>query len=278
MNASPPTPVPLPAPAPLGARPRLAGFGPVFVWGITRVLSRKKLILVASMVGALGILIGHEVVAGSLLRLARVLDRSVLTFGLPLIALVLVGEGFTYEVQSRTLVYHLVRPVARTTVFLARFFSGAVPAALVALLLMVTLVLASGARADVRVWLSLGVTAGLGTLALGAVYYALAALLRHGLIAGLIYTFVVETLISSVPGSMQKLSVMFYVRSLHHDLTTGSLPVVPPEIDQNPLLQAATRITESSAAQSIVTLLAITAVALAAGAWRVATRDWALKE
>jgi ABC-type transport system involved in multi-copper enzyme maturation permease subunit len=275
---------PLPAPGPRGTRLPLAGFAPVFVWGITRVLRRKKLILVAVVVGALGILVGRQLVgltldaSSPLFKLARVLDRSVLTFGLPLIALVLVGEGFTYEVQSRTLVYHLVRPVSRTTVFLARFFSGALPAAAVALLLLVTLILASGAGVGAQVWWSLPVTAGLGTLALGAVYYGLAALLRHGLIAGLIYTFVVETLISSVPGSMQKLSVMFYVRSLHHGLTEGALPVVPPEIEQNPLLQAATQVTESGTTQSIVTLLAITAFALGLGAWRVATRDWALKE
>ena len=275
---------PLPAPGPRGARLPLAGFAPVFVWGIARVLRRRKLVLVAVVVGALGILVGRQLVgptldaSSSLFKLARVLDRSVLTFGLPLIALVLVGEGFTYEVQSRTLVYHLVRPVSRTTVFLARFFSGALPAAAVALLLLVTLILSSGADAGAEVWWSLPVTAGLGTLALGAVYYGLAALLRHGLIAGLIYTFVVETLISSVPGSMQKLSVMFYVRSLHHGLTEGALPVVPPEIQQNPLLQAATQVSESGTTQSIVTLLAITAFALGLGAWRVATRDWALKE
>lgn len=269
---------PLPAPVRPGIRPPLAGFGPVFVWGITRVLRRKKLVLVSIIAGVLGIVIGNQVVDGSLLKLARVLDRSVLTFGLPLIALLLVGEGFTYEVQARTLVYHLVRPVSRTTVFLARFFSGAVPAFAVALLLLVTLVVSSGAGADGKVWASLPVTAGLGTLALGAVYYALAAILRHGLIAGLIYTFVVETLISSVPGSMQKLSVMFYVRSLHHGLTEGSLPSIPPEIQQNPLLRAATQVTEVGTTQSIVTLLAITVVALVLGAWRVASRDWALKE
>lgn len=277
MNQLPP----LPAPSPMRARPPLAGFVPVFTWGLTRVLRRKKLVLVAIVAGALGVLVGTQIdprFGGRLLGLARVLDRSVLTFGLPLIALVLVGEGFTYEVQSRTLVYHLVRPVSRTTVFLARFFSGALPAAAVALLLLVALILSSGADVDAKVWRSLPVTAGLGTLALGAVYYALAALLRHGLIAGLIYTFVVETLISSVPGSMQKLSVMFYVRSLHHGLTEGSLPIVPPEITQNPLLQAAGQITESTVGESVVTLLAITVLALAAGAWRVATRDWALKE
>jgi len=271
---------PISRPAPPAARSALAGFVPVFTWGVARVLRRKKLLFVAAIVAGLAVLLGRIIADSTrpLQDLAEVLDFSILSFGLPLIVLILVGEGFTYEVQARTLVYHLVRPVSRTTIFLARFFSGAVPAACVALLLLVVLLAASGADVEAKVWLSLPVTAVLGTLALGAVYYALAALLRHGLIAGLIYTFVVETLISSVPGSMQKFSVMFYVRSLHHGLTEGALPVVVPEIEQNPLLRAATEVSKVGTTQAIVTLLGITVVALAIGAWRVSTRDWALKE
>lgn len=282
MNETrPTTSLSQPAPPPAARRRRhlpLAGFVPVFAWGLTRVVRRRKLVVVALVVGAAGVLLGHEVVDGSVIRLARVLDRNVLTFGLPLIALVLVGEGFAYEVQSRTLVYHLVRPVSRATVFLARFFSGAVPAMLIALLFLATLVLSSGTGVYERIWLSLPVTAGLGTLALGAIYYTLAALFRHGLVAGLVYTFVVETLISSVPGSMQKLSVMFHVRSLHHGLTTGILPVVPPRSDPDTFLRSAKIISEDGVGESVLVLLAITAVALAFGAWRVSHRDWALKD
>jgi ABC-type transport system involved in multi-copper enzyme maturation permease subunit len=259
----------------------LHGFGPVFVWGFTRVLRKRKLILVSVVVVVLAALIGWQISTHPrLLRsLARRLDLGVLSFGLPLVALVLVSDGFAREVQSRTLVYHLVRPVSRTTVFLARFFSGALPAAFVSFLLLATMTFASGAPVGGEVWLSFPVTATLGTFAVGAVYYALAAVLRHGIIAGLVYTFVVETLISSVPGSMQKLSVMFHVRSLHHGLTEGSqLPLVKPEVDTNQLLRAATKVTEDGVGEAIVILLAITAVCLAIGAWRVAVRDWALKD
>lgn len=269
------------APTSTSPSPRLplAGFLPVFWWGLTRVLRRKKILLVALAVVGFGFLIGRNLGDHRTLdHLALVLDRAVLRFGLPLVALLLVAEGFTVEVQSRTLVYHLIRPVSRITVFLARFFSGVVPAAAVSLLLLATLVVSSGAHLDVRTWASLPATALMASLALGAVYYALAAILRHGLVAGLIYTFVVETLISSVPGSMQRLSVMFHVRSLHHALTAGALPVVPPEIEDTPLLQGASRIAEGGAWDSVLVLLAVTAAALAVGAWRVARRDWALKD
>ncbi len=111
----------------------LAGFGPVFAWGLRRVVRWGKVFFVALLAVGGGVLIGRLIhgAADPAAVLAQVMDRGVLTVGLPLIALLLAGESFAYEVQSRTLVYHLVRPVSRTTIFLARFFSGYLPAAVV---------------------------------------------------------------------------------------------------------------------------------------------------
>jgi hypothetical protein len=41
--------------------------------------------------------------------------------------------------------------------------------------------------------------AAIGALTVGSVYYALAAVLKRGLIGGLVYTLVVEGLFSSCP-------------------------------------------------------------------------------
>ena len=71
----------------------------------------------------------------------------------------------------------------------------------------------------------------MAALALGAVLLVLATLLRHGLVAGLFYAFVVEAMLASVPGTMQKYSVMFHVRSLHHGLTAGWLPDALPDAE-----------------------------------------------
>ena len=269
----------------MSARPphderRQAGFVPVFAWGLRRVVRWRKVLLVGVLAVAGGVLIGWLVHKADdpAAMLARVLDRGVLTVGLPLIALLLAGEAYAFEVQSRTLVYHLVRPVSRATVFLARFFSGYLPAALVAAAFLTAIYVASGVAFSPRAWGSVLVSAGLGVLALGAIYYTLAALLKHGLVAGLIYTFVVETLVSSVPGSMQKLSVMFQVRSLSHWLTAGVLPAVPPPKRRSMFDLTARAIEDSSPTEAAVALLLIAGAVLAFGVWRVRRQDFALKD
>lgn len=171
---------------------------------------------------------------------------------------------------------------------MARFVSGLLPAALVGFLFLAAVVGSSGVPVPLSIWASLPVTALLATLALAAIYYTLAALLKHGLIAGLVYTFVVETMITSVPGTMQQLSVMFHVRSLHHRLTDAAFTALASE---NPgrgrfsqaepgefLLQKASEVEYDTTPEAILILCAIAAVALAFGAWRIRRRDFALKD
>lgn len=267
----------VPPPAP--SRP-LAGFVPIFAWGLRYVLRWRKVLLVVVLAVATGALLGVRTsMTGHELRsLARVLDRGALGFGVPLIALLLAGDGFSYEVGSRTLGYHLVRPVSRTTVFLARFCAGFLPAAVTAFLFLATIVLASGVAVPEQVWWSLAATAGLSVLALGAIYYTLGAVLRLGLIAGLVYTFVVEMLLANVPGSMQRLSVIFHVRSLHHALTEGALPLVRPRAHRSGLLPNLPPVSDTGLVGAILVLGALATVVLVVGGWIVTRRDYALKD
>lgn len=255
----------------------LAGFGTIFAWGLFRVVRWTRVGLVALAAGAIGGWIGWE--AGRQPRpaetLATFLDGEVLGFGLPLIALLLAAEGFAREVSGKTLVYHLVRPVPRATLFVARFLAGFVPAALVGTGFLVAVVLASGVPVPHAQWASLALTASMAALGLGAVLFVLATLLRHGLVAGLLYAFVVEALVASVPGTMQKYSVMFHVRSLHHGLTAGWLPEALPDADGAGILTLL-RVDYSPPGEAALVLALTAAAILAFGAWRVTVRDWSL--
>lgn len=262
----------LPAPRPL------RGFLPVFAWGLTQVVRWKKVFIVAAVAALLAWLIGDRGIRGSERNLANAFDQAVLGIALPLIALLLATDAYAFEIQERTLVYHLVRPVSRRTIFLARFLSGLLPALAVGLL-FVGLVVATS-RVDVRpeVWRSLPITVGLGMLALASVFYVLTTLLKHGLVAGLVYTFVIEGMIANVPGSMQKLSVMFHVRSLHHRLTEGAL-VRSSVVRSNDMgLGAMAEVEWDTLTTAVVVLLGITVVALTVGVYVVSRRDYALKD
>jgi ABC-type transport system involved in multi-copper enzyme maturation permease subunit len=199
----------------------LQGFPVLFGWGLRRTLRAKKFL----WVGVFGVLAFYGL--GMLLRATRdptralfhVMDVPVLGMTMPLLALILVGGGFGEEVQDRTLLFHLVRPVRRSTLYHARFAAGLVPGAIVGAAMVAAICVGNGAPIGTGTIVALSACAALGVATLGALYYAIAALFRRGLIAGLVYTFLLEGLFQFLPGSIQKLSLTFHVRSLAHRLT-----------------------------------------------------------
>jgi ABC-type transport system involved in multi-copper enzyme maturation permease subunit len=262
---------------------------PVFAWGFVHVVRWPKVALVAVVAMGAGYVLGHEAVSGPdpLAALTEVIDRAALPLALPLITLLLAADGFAWEVQERTLVYHLVRPVSRTTVFLARFLSGLLPALAVGVLFLAVLLATSPVPAPRGLWGAVPATVGLGVLAFAAVYYVLGALLRHGLVVGLVYTFVVEVMLTSVAGTMQKLSVSFHVQSLWHRLVDADYEALVPKPlvrivteppADNSLLGGLTQVTPDSVPQAVTTLLVVTIAALCVGAWLLRRKDFALKD
>lgn len=252
MSLLPPTPASpdgaAPAPRapgarPTGPRPRhrpFQGFVPAYTFGLRLLVGRRwRLVLIAGLGTLLGVLMGAEVGAADALprepgaaahELWRRLDEALLPYLIPLVALALVAGGFQREVADRTLVYHLVRPISRRTLFLARFLAGLTVAVPTALLPALATLAFSGVDLPLGVWLSLPATTALGVLSAGAVYYLLAVWLRFGTIAGLVYTFAIDLLVRNATGSMQKLSALYYVRSVHHALTDDAFAALSPQV------------------------------------------------
>jgi hypothetical protein len=145
-------------------------------------------------------------------------------------------------------------------------------------------------------WASLPLTALTCSVGVGAVYYAFATLMRRGMIAALIYTFVFEPLFSSQRGAMQKLSSMFHVRGVHHGLTDEAfaersenvrLAIQPEDIfdladvewgNPSALMEIRNRVAYDTPAVASLTVLCLTAALLAFTAWRVSQRDYPLKD
>lgn len=277
----------------------LQGFLPAFTWGVRLAFGRtRRLVVVALLAGLVGYLVGTQGVGRGPLAdraadLWEALDVSLLQFVIPLVALVLVAGGFQREVTERTLVYHLVRPISRRTLFLARFLAGCVVAIPVAVVPVATAIAFSEVDVPLEVWRSVPLTVGLGVVATGAIYYLLAAALRFGTIAGLVYTFVIDAFIQGASGTMQKLSATFYVRSLHHRLTDDAFAerservaaqvasrarLGGSEMPDAGMLGPAARIDWVPEGEAVLTLLVITGVLLAVGLWVVSRRDYPLKD
>lgn len=269
----------------------MAGFLPVFLWGLRESFALKRLLIRLAPAVGIGLLSSLIVAqAGSRGRLDphfmlwEILDQQLLLLVLPLIALLLVGPMFSREMRQRTLVYHLVRPVSRTTVFLARYAAGVVPGVLVALAAFWSTLFFAGLEVGSAAWTGVVLTSLFGVLVLGAVYYVLASIFKRGLIAGLVYTFVIEVLVGNLPGTIQKLSVRYHLRSLHHGLTDSAFVASSRDVAREVERTARggegmdLRIPFEEPTTAAVTLLIVTAALLALGCYRTATRDFALKD
>jgi hypothetical protein len=256
----------------------LQGFPVLFGWGLRRTLRARKFL----WVGVFGVLAFYGL--GMLLRATRdapralfhVMDVPVLGMTMPLLALILVGGGFGEEIQDRTLLFHLVRPVRRSTLYHARFAAGLVPGAIVGAAMVAAICVGNGAPIGTGTIVVLSACAALGVATLGALYYAIAALFRRGLIAGLVYTFLLEGLFQFLPGSIQKLSLTFHVRSLAHRLTDEEVRQTQAPTGQ--MLRAAGREpwTQVSTVWIICAVVIVGTSLL--GARAVTRKDFALKD
>lgn len=275
--------------------PRLlpfARFGVLFGWGLRRLFKTRAFFWTGLLVVGLGVLAGLACAGSrdSAFDLWRFLGTEALGVGVPLIALALTSGGFGEEVSEQTLVFHLVRPVSRTTLFVARFAAGLLPAIAASLAFaLITLVL-SGVGVSIATIGYTFATFAIGTVVVGAIYYALAALFRRGLVAGLVYTFVVEVTLQFMPGSIQKLALTHHLRSLFHGLCDANFATLSDRVARQTKIgntavirpargfEAAAPEPWTSVPHALLVCGIVAGVALLWGAWTVRRRDFALKD
>lgn len=141
---------------------------------------------------------------------------SGLIFGFVLVLLaVLFGTGIvSSEVESRTIVYLLTRPIHRARLLLSRF-AGAVFGIIVTVWLS-TLLLAAASYGELS-WGSVGrdmAVLAAGALAYGGLFLLIGTSFRRPLILGLFFAFGWESWAPIMPGSCARLSIMTYLRAL----------------------------------------------------------------
>lgn len=146
-------------------------------------------------------------------------------FGFVLVILaVLFGTGVVaQEVEQRTIVFLLTRPLARGRILLARFlgaFTGITLTVWLATLLLALAVFGRPTSPTVtRDLLYLPV----GALAYGGLFALFGALLNRPIIFGLFFAFGWESWVPILPGAFQKVSIMTYLRALvPHETGDGS--------------------------------------------------------
>lgn len=132
-------------------------------------------------------------------------------FLLPVWCLSFATEALGGELESKSMVWLLTRPLPRWSIFLAKYVA-LLPWALSFTLggfgLMCQAAGAPGREAFFLFWPAiLG-----GTLAFTSLFHLISAATKRPTVVGLVYCFFLETMLGDMPGLMKRISVSYYVR------------------------------------------------------------------
>ncbi len=177
-------------------------------------------------------------------------------FLLPVWCLSFATEALGGDVESRSLIWLLTRPLPRWSIYFAKYVA-LLPWALGFTVggfgLMCWTAGAPGREAFVLFWPAI---AG-GTLAFTSLFHLLSAATRRPTVVGLVYCFFLETLLGDMPGLMKRVSVSYYVRCVIFDAAAG-LGIHPDKPSVYMPVSGAT-------AWAVLAVITVTSLAL--GAW-----------
>jgi ABC-2 type transport system permease protein len=173
------------------------------------LLGRRRMILMLLLV-SVPILVGILIrIAGGSRETSQLLDALVIRTVLPLVALIIGTSAIGSEIEDGTLVYLLVKPIARWRTALSKLVVAAgLSAVLVVPPMVITGLLVSGGDGA-----ALGTTFGyalaglVGVMAYAAAFTALGALTSRALIVGLVYVLLWEGVLAGLLEGTRFLSV-----------------------------------------------------------------------
>ncbi len=142
------------------------------------------------------------------------------TFLLPLWCLSFATEGLGREREARNLIWLLIRPLPRWSIYLGKFLAllpWSLALTLGGFALLCLAAPGPGPLAFQLYWPAVLV----GTLAFCAVFHLLGALFRRPAVVAILYSFFIETILGNLPGHMKRLSLSFYTRCVMFDHAHG---------------------------------------------------------
>lgn len=182
---------------------------------------------------------------------------------LALVAAVTSSAVVSFEVENRTIVYLLTRPIPRYQLLLGRTFAAATSSFVIALLMALGSSAAFfGGRpfANSLLWPDVQALA-LGALAYCALFVLLSLLINRSMIVCLIYAFGFEPSVGAMPGQLYFLSIYAFI----HRIADHPLPA--DEFGPIRALTSQPATLELTSATAWPAIILITAGLLAVGAW-----------
>ncbi len=147
----------------------------------------------------------------------RVLDFIYLRFLLPMLCLCYGTQSLGGDWEEKSLVWLLTRPVPRPWIYLAKY-AAALPLTLGLSLGGLFLLGLAGGTAGMTAALAFWPVVVWGCLAYLALFLFLGSWFRRSTVIAVTYTFVIEAILSNMPGLVKRICISFYNRCLLYDI------------------------------------------------------------
>ena len=194
--------------------------------------------VVTCLLSAVGLLALLPVAIALLIRLAGgrsdivpILDTLVVRTTLPLVALILGTAAIGSEIEDGTLVYTLVKPIARWRIALAKaaVAAGSSVVLLVPPILVAAIVMAGTAGDTLAIAAGFALASAVGAAAYATAFTALGAMTSRALLIGLIYTLLWEGVLAGLLEGTRFLSIRQATLGLAAAITGEDAGVEPLE-------------------------------------------------
>jgi len=150
-------------------------------------------------------------------RFAEVmLIPAYIAFLLPILAVCYGASSIGGEREDGTLVYLLIVSVPRPLIYTMKFLASLCLSGSFAMLSLGALCVIAG-PAGRQAWPVFWPASLLGVMAYTALFLLLGAVFRHGTVIALVYWFFLEVMMGNLPGSINRISLSFFVKSLIYD-------------------------------------------------------------
>lgn len=176
---------------------------------------------------------------------------------LPITTMILATAAIGNEIEDRTLPYLTLKPLSRFRIVVEKWLGSiwvALPAILIGLLVACLILFRDQASDYQRVIVSAIVASAIGICAYCGIFLLISLLIQRALLAGIIYTFVIENILGRYLKGLRVVSIQHYVKSIYEQL------------QNNP---AAVSSHAASLSTAIIVLVSATAIALLLATWRL---------
>jgi ABC-2 type transport system permease protein len=176
---------------------------------------------------------------------------------LPITTMILATAAIGNEIEDRTLPYLTLKPLSRFRIVVEKWLGSiwvAIPAILIGLLVACLVLFRDQSSDYQRVIVAALVSSAIGICAYCGIFLLISLVIQRALLAGIIYTFVIENILGRYLKGLRVVSIQYYVKSIYERMQDS-----PAAVSKN----------AAALSTAIIVLVAATVVSLLLATWRL---------